>query len=480
MSYGSVIGTRLGKYEIQAEIGRGGMGMVYKGYDPLLDRPVAIKVLAPHLVWEKGFVERFLREARAAARLKHPHIVTIYDVGHEGDWYYFVMEYLEGQTLAELIRQRGPLSPDEALLILRQLADALDYAHHHGLVHRDVKPGNIIIGPTGHVTLTDFGIARAAQETQLTGTGMVLGTPQYMSPEQVKGLTVDARSDQYSLAILAYEMLTGYVPFQAESTLALMYKIVHEPPPPLRQVRPDLPPAVEEVLAKALAKEPGNRYPTASSFVDALAQAFLRQKEAPVMAPPPVEPPTVVSPVPQPAPAPAYAIGGVPPAQPTPIPAYPKSRVPVSRPISARQRVPVWAWGLGGLALLALVVSMALGVSGRGGRPTPTSTPLPLMTATLARSPAAPAVHTPTPTRTPTRTPTPTPTSTPTPTATATRRPRPTSTPLPPTATPAPPTEPPPAPPEQPAPTEPPPPPPPPPPPTEPPPPPPPPPPPTP
>ena len=146
-------GTRLGKYEIEDEIGRGGMGAVYKGCDPALDRWVAVKVLAPHLLWEKEFVERFLREARAAAQLKHPNIVTIYDVGQEGNWYYFVMEFLEGQTLTEYNRQRGPMPTPETLQILNQLADALDYAHRHGLVHRDVKPSNVVVDSTGHATL---------------------------------------------------------------------------------------------------------------------------------------------------------------------------------------------------------------------------------------------------------------------------------------------------------------------------------------
>ena len=188
MSDMNLVGTRLGKYEIHAEIGRGGMGAVYRGYDPALDRNVAVKVLAPHLVWAKESVQRFVREARAAARLKHLGIVTIYDVGQEGGWYYFVMEYLEGETLNEFVEHRGRLLPVEVIRVLRPLADALDYAHHRGLVHRDVKPGNVIVGPEGQVTLTDFGIARAAQETRLTATGTIVGTPEYMSPEQVRGL----------------------------------------------------------------------------------------------------------------------------------------------------------------------------------------------------------------------------------------------------------------------------------------------------
>jgi len=346
-----LIGTRLGKYEIQAEIGRGGMGAVYRGYDPALDRYVAVKVLAPHLVWEKEFVERFLREARAAARLKHAGIVTIHDVGQEGDWYYFIMEYLEGQTLTEVIRQRGPLSSDEALSILRPLAAALNYAHHRGLVHRDIKPGNVIVDPAGQVTLTDFGIARAAQETRLTATGALVGTPEYMSPEQAKGLTVDARSDQYSLAVVAYEMLSGRAPFQAESTLALMYKVVHEPPPPIRQARPDLPAEVEAVLAKVLAKEPGDRYATVSAFVEALGRALVGEVVEGVVArpevtAPPVEPLTVVR-------APEAAV--VPPPAVAPLPVRPAApaAVPAAKPAPPRRRVPGWVWALGGVAVLS-------------------------------------------------------------------------------------------------------------------------------
>ena len=370
-------GTRLGKYEIQAEIGRGGMGAVYKGYDPLLDRYVAVKVLAPHLVWEKEFVERFLREARAAARLKHPNIVTIYDVGQEGGWYYFVMEYLEGQPLTEIVRQRRPLPPDEVLSILRPLAEALDYAHHWGLVHRDIKPDNIIVGPAGQVTLTDFGIARAAQETRLTATGVLVGTPEYMSPEQVKGLTVDARSDLYSLAVVAYEMLGGRVPFQAESTLALMYKVVHEPPPPIRQARPDLPAGVERVLAQALAKEPGDRYATARAFVDALGRALAGEvvEEVPAwpeVAAPPVEPPTVVR-EPEPAVVPAPA------AAPPPV----RPAVPVANPIPAQRRVPVWVWVLGGVAVLTLVMGVVRGVRSVG-QPVVGATPTTVVTAAEA------------------------------------------------------------------------------------------------
>jgi serine/threonine-protein kinase len=272
-----LVGNRLGKYEIQAEIGKGGMGVVYRGYDPLLDRKVAVKVLAPHLVWEPDFIERFLREARSAARLKHAGIVTIYDVGQERNWYYIVMEYLEGHTLAQVILGRGALPPGQTITVLRPLAKALDYSHQCGLVHRDVKPGNIVVNSTGHVTLTDFGVARAAQETRLTATGALIGTPRYMSPEQARGMAVDYRTDIYSLGVVAYEMLTGQAPFTATTPHAVLHQLIYEPPPPVRSRRPDLPGNVDQALGRALAKTPEARYGTAAGFVDALERALARK-----------------------------------------------------------------------------------------------------------------------------------------------------------------------------------------------------------
>jgi serine/threonine-protein kinase len=388
----NLIGSRLGKYQIQAEIGRGGMGAVYKGYDPMLDRFVAVKVLAPHLVWEQEFVERFLREARAAARLKHPHIVTIHDVGQEAGWYYFVMEYLDGQPLRDVILTRGPLPLDKTLAILRPLAEALDYAHHRGIIHRDIKPANVIVSSGGQVSLTDFGIARAVQETRLTRTGTVVGTPEYMSPEQVRGLGADARSDLYSLAVVAYEMLSGKVPFEADSTLALLHKIAYEPAPPIHQIQLDLPAGIGPVLNKALAKDPGDRHPTASAFVDALAQAITAvSAEAPTPAPPP----------PEAAPIPISGRGGTkvmpdtaPPDEapiPTvearetqvlpdvePIPTYEtapervRARPDVALVAPTLHRLPVWMWALGGLLALGLVIGLAIGIQ-RALSPGPTS-----------------------------------------------------------------------------------------------------------
>jgi serine/threonine-protein kinase len=457
MEHNNLVNSTLGKYRIEAEIGRGGMAVVYRGYDPDLDRNVAVKVLAPHLVWDELFVERFLREARAAARVKHPNIVTIHDVGQQAGWYYFVMEYLAGHSLTALIQQRGSFPPQAVLAILRPVASALDYAHHDGLVHRDIKPGNIMVSPRGHVTLTDFGIARAVQDARLTGTGTIVGTPEYMSPEQAKGLTVDARSDQYSLAVVAYEMLSGDVPFKANSTLALMYKLVHEPPPPISQARSDLPAGVQPALGRALAKEPGERYSKVMEFVEVLDRALAGGKietaaaAAPALAAAAVaEPPT---PVMQPAPPP--------PSGPRSTPAAVARPTPQPQPAADRSRMVIW-----GLSLTAVVVLIAilggcwfLVLGGDDGAATPaapgemTATTVVIPdgdgTSTAIASPSASPTQTPsatiTPTRTATRTTSPTPSRTPTrtpsptPTNTPTKRP-PTSTPIPPTATRVPPT----------------------------------------
>jgi len=397
---GNLVGKQLGKYQIEAALGKGGMGMVYRGYDPLLDRRVAIKVLAPHLVWEEGFVERFLREARAAARIKHPNIVTVYDVGQEQDEFYFVMEYLEGQTLADHIRQHGALQPEEALSILRPLADALDYAHQHGLVHRDIKPGNIMIGSGQRVTLTDFGIARAAEETRLTSTGTIMGTPEYMSPEQAWGEEVDSQTDLYSLAVVAYEMLSGRVPFSGTTPHAVLYKQIHEPPPPIRDARPELPQGVEAVLARALDKAPGKRYSTATDLVLELESALAGKLEVT-----PEEAPTelVASRLEVGAEeAPTELVAGKPEVTPEKVPtesvsgkpAAPAPAVPPRKKAASRRRVPtlIWAMGaLGALAILVGVIGILWFASGNGQEPTAMPSPQAAVEPTATRGLAQPA-----------------------------------------------------------------------------------------
>jgi WD40 repeat protein/tRNA A-37 threonylcarbamoyl transferase component Bud32 len=263
---------RLDKYEIIEQIGTGGFADVYKALDPTLDRQVALKVLAPHLLRDPEFVRRFQREARTAAKLRHPNIVVIHEIGEDQGRYYIAMEYLEGATLKEVIEKQGPLPPQRVIGILNQLASALDYAHEKGVVHRDIKPSNIILGPEDHATITDFSIVKAAESTGLTTTGQILGTPEYMSPEQGQGQEVTPRSDIYSLGVVLYEMLAGKVPFEAPTPLALMMKHASDPPPPIPEINAELPAAMQAAVEKALAKDPEDRYQTASELAHALRQ----------------------------------------------------------------------------------------------------------------------------------------------------------------------------------------------------------------
>ena len=282
-----LIGRKLGNYEIVEELGRGGMAVVYRAYQPSLNRHVAIKVLAPQLSFDQQFVERFQREARAAAKLRHPNIVVIHDVARQQEIYYIVMEMLEGLTLKQLIEDKGSLSPERATRIVEQVASALDYAHEQGFVHRDIKPANIFVGQNDHTTLTDFGIAKAASETQhLTRTGMLIGTPDYMSPEQAEGGTVDYRTDLYALGIVLYQMLAGRAPFQSTTPHATLHAVIYEPPPPLRQLRPDLSPAIESVVMRSISKQPAQRFRSGSEMVAALKASMAGRKVVAVQAPP--------------------------------------------------------------------------------------------------------------------------------------------------------------------------------------------------
>lgn len=262
----------LGKYVIIEEIGRGGMGAVYKARDVELDRIVAIKVLSPYLVGEPRLVQRFMREARLAANLDHPNIVTIYDIGGEGSYYFFAMKYLDGQTLKQYVAQRGPLPVNEVVAIVRQLASALDYAHQQNLIHRDIKPGNVIISSDGHAWLTDFGLAKVAENLKLIASGETIGTLEYMAPEQARG-DAEKQSDLYSLGVIVYEMLAGRLPFQGNNQATLLYQHLHDPPPPLHQWNPMIPPEVEQVIMKIMAKDPAERYQSAGEFFQALEEA---------------------------------------------------------------------------------------------------------------------------------------------------------------------------------------------------------------
>jgi serine/threonine-protein kinase len=254
------------RYEIQREIAQGGMAEVYLARDRLLERNVALKALFPEYAREPTFVERFRREAQAAANLNHPNVVSIYDWGQESGTYFIVMEAVEGRSLRDLIRNEGPLDPGQAADIAAEIAAGLAFAHRNGVVHRDVKPGNVLITPVGDVKVTDFGIARAGTTDALTQTGSVMGTATYFSPEQAQGLPVDGRSDVYSLGVVLYEMVTGVAPFTGDSPVAVAYKHVREAPVPPSQRNPAVPEALETIILTAMAKNPDQRYQSADDM----------------------------------------------------------------------------------------------------------------------------------------------------------------------------------------------------------------------
>lgn len=444
-----MIGKTLGKYRIVEQLGRGGMATVFRAYHSALDRDVAIKLMHPFLADEEGFRERFRREAQSVARLRHPNIVQMYDFEAEGETTYMVMEFIKGpslkQKLAGLEEQGQWLPLEEAARIISKVGEALDYAHGHSMVHRDVKPANIMLTEAGDPVLTDFGIVKMLSgATQITASGVLIGTPAYMSPEQSQGSVGDERADIYSLGIVLYQLATGRLPFNADTPMGIMLKHISAALPIPRTLNPDLPEGVERVILKALAKAPDDRYQSVREMLTDLGKAMsgeaipevdpsITMASRPVMGTPMLTGADLSAPIP--------AIG-----------------TRVGRSI---RRVPPVVYGLVGLALAAALLSVWI-LYGGGGEATPTAvattagavagattatraatpdasdTPAPTntpdLTATLVRqagltavAPTATGTRTPTPADTPQATDTPTPTRTPAPTHT----PMPTSTPTP-------------------------------------------------
>ena len=351
------------RYELGDEIGRGGMADVYLAHDRLLDRWVAVKVLLPAIATDPVSIERFRREAQAAASLNHPNIVAVYDWGEEDDTAFIVMEYVQGQTLREVIHTYGRLAPNEGARIAIEIADALAFAHRNGVVHRDVKPGNVLITPDGQVKVTDFGIARADDGDGLTKTGSVLGTATYFSPEQAQGFALDGRSDVYALGVVLYEMITGTPPFVAANPVSVAYKHVREEPFAPSTVVPSIPGAMDRIVLTAMAKDVTRRYQSADDLRIDL-QRFERGRPlvgGPVTAVPteiPTAAATVVA-------APVDAGRR---AQPAPVYAEP---APVKR---KRSWGPVVAVGIAFALLIALIVVLLVQSDiGGGGNGTPTA-----------------------------------------------------------------------------------------------------------
>jgi serine/threonine protein kinase len=272
-------GSQIASYRLEAQIGQGGMAVVFRAVDERLGRQVALKVLSPALAADEGFRQRFVRESRVAAAVDDPHIIPVYEAGEAGGALYIAMRYVPGGDVATLIRRVGPLPPARAAAIISPVASALDAAHAAGLVHRDVKPANMLLdvraGRPDHVYLSDFGLSKTWQGSAgLTGSGMFLGTLDYSAPEQIEGKAVDGRTDQYALGCAAFELLAGEPPFRRDQGLAVLYAQLSAPPPPMTQRRAELPAVVDEVFARVLAKSPGARYGSCGEFAHALGLAL--------------------------------------------------------------------------------------------------------------------------------------------------------------------------------------------------------------
>jgi serine/threonine protein kinase/N-acetylneuraminic acid mutarotase len=367
-------GVSLGPYRLVQRAGEGGMAEVWRAWDARLERDVAIKLLSRRFLSEPGYLERFRREARAISRLDHPNILPVWDFGEHDGLTYMISPFLGGGTLAQRLGRPWPL--DQAVAVLRPLADALDYAHSQGIVHRDVKPSNVLFRTDGRPVLGDFGIARALEGTSaLTSEGLAVGTPRYMAPEQAEGQPAGPASDLYALGVVAYELLTGQPPFVAATPLAVLRAQADKPLPPPRSINPALPEAVERVLFKALAKRPEERYSSGAMMVQALAAGSNQ---------PSYWDRTVVQPIPRPVP-------------PTPVPAPVPTPFPAPRPAPvpgtvAPRSLPAWLLPFGALALVMVVGGYAL--LRRSDQPvaSPTSTPVAASNVTpTASQPTRPA-----------------------------------------------------------------------------------------
>ncbi len=383
-----------GRYELLGVLGGGGMALVYRARDRALNRTVAVKVLREQYASDPVFLQRFTREAQAAGALSHPNVVSVYDVGQEDGIPYIVMEYVPGLTLRDLIARDGVLPVDQAVEIAAQILAALDYAHRNGLIHRDIKPGNVLITPQGTVKVVDFGIAKSASDLSLTGAGLALGTAAYFSPEQARGEAARPQSDIYSVGVTLYEMLTGHTPFTADSDVGMAFRHINDAPIPPRQWNPAVPPLLEQIVLRALAKNPAARFSSAAEMEQALRSyaAFGAQATAAV--------PAVVAP----APAPRVAAAVARPLPPAPV-----------RVQSYRGNSGSWLVWLLGLVALLLLLGSAVLVYNSGALFSPATATPSLGGAPTFTAPTPVIVH---PTATPfPATDTPVPTATPAPTA---------------------------------------------------------------
>jgi predicted Ser/Thr protein kinase len=424
--------THIGKYRIEHELGHGAMGVVYKAFDPVVERAVAIKTIRLEVENADDLLVRLRREAKSVGQLEHPNIVTLYDAGEAEGLFYLAMQFIQGETLQDRLERQRWFALREVLDVFAQICSGLDYAHQRGVIHRDIKPANIMITNDAVVKLTDFGIAKLAG-TGTTSTGLVVGTPSYMSPEQALGRTLDGRSDIFSLGSILYEMMTGEKAFPGQNVTTVMYKIVHEAPMPLAVLQPGLDPAVEGIVLKALAKHPDQRFQTCREFAGALEvycnRAMAAMPPTAVVgaphiaaapAPPTAAPSAASAPISYPgfpapptapvAPAPVSTPGvqplaaGVSSGAAPAVPASTPGVVPVAAPASTgsqaavgRQGVPIAWLGGGILGTLLLVILILLVVQMRQTSQTPAPEPQP--TATSAQPEAAAPAPTPEPTR---------------------------------------------------------------------------------